>query len=464
MKKIAYIGYKSHQITRSTQFFIDNLCKNYEVDTYWSLPFSYKYDEHFYLLKKKEYHAIVIFQIFPDTVTLKSFKCQNIILIPMYDDGLTISYYTWSMYYSYKFICFSKNLYKKLNFLGINNTIYLQYAPKQLPNKYSVKNNKVKLFFWQRSTEINWRLIKKLFHSKQLDAIHFHSTKSNIINDGWFERPSPKDIKKYKITFSSWFKSKEDLLTTISKCDIFIAPRLYEGIGQAFLEAMSMGKCVISPDFPTMNEYITHGKNGLLFDFNSPKKIDISNYKKIGQNAKKSIRQTRIKWEKNKLKIIQFIDKDIPHTPKNILFKSNLKKLKKENFFQQLPFIYEDFRLYDTNYKTKSKSIEFSRYLNLLRSYLNQVKTKQDSFIIYGAGTGAELILNLIPEKISFIVDSDYKKQGKKILNKKIYALDKLKTSNSIILISVFGRSKEITQFLTNEHLIERKRILSLDL
>ena len=45
----------------------------------------------------------------------------------------------------------------------------------------------------------------------------------------------------------------------------YIAPRVYEGIGMSFLEAMARGRCVVAADHPTMNEYIEHGKTGFLF-------------------------------------------------------------------------------------------------------------------------------------------------------------------------------------------------------
>jgi glycosyltransferase involved in cell wall biosynthesis len=464
MKKIAFWGYESHKKTGSTDFLINLLNKKYEVDILWSLPNSHKYDGNHQKLINQNYHAIVIFQIFPAISDLKLLKCPNIILVPMYDNDLTITYSTWSNYHAYKFISFSKILNSKLNFLGIQNNLYQQYAPKNSSIKIKSNRKKPKIFFWQRCSQINWKLIKKLIDLNQVDSIHFHRIKPIVIRDEWFEEPTQKDIIKYNITFSSWFESKNDLVVTMNECDIFISPRIYEGIGHAFLEAMSFGKCVISTDYPTMNEYITHGENGLLFDFKSPQRLNISDYKTIGKNAKKHMKFLRKKWNKNKSQIFSFIDKSISVCQKNTKFKSNLDKLTKTGIFQKIPFLYEDLKLYDTSYKTKSKSIEFSKFLNLLRFYLNHIKTQHRNFIIYGAGTGAELILNIIPEKICYIVDLDETKQGKTILNKKICSLEQLKNNDKPILVSVFGRFEAILHFLTYEHLVERKRLISLDL
>ena len=67
------------------------------------------------------------------------------------------------------------------------------------------------------------------------------------------------DKKSISITRSTWFEKKEDLEKKMKKSAIYIAPRKYEGIGMAFLHAMSIGRCVIAPDFSTMNEYIKSG-------------------------------------------------------------------------------------------------------------------------------------------------------------------------------------------------------------
>lgn len=50
----------------------------------------------------------------------------------------------------------------------------------------------------------------------------------------------------------------------VDRSQIMIAPRLVEGVGLAFLEAMARGSVVVAPDSPTMNEYLCPGRNGIL--------------------------------------------------------------------------------------------------------------------------------------------------------------------------------------------------------
>ena len=77
------------------------------------------------------------------------------------------------------------------------------------------------------------------------------------------------------------------MISILEKYALYIAPRIYEGIGMSFLKAMALGRCVIAVDNPTMNEYIQHGNTGLLFDINNTESIHIEDFdiKKIQKNT-----------------------------------------------------------------------------------------------------------------------------------------------------------------------------------
>ncbi len=465
MKRIAYIGHSFHQKTLSTQFFIENLQKHYEIDFFWTLPFKCKLDMQSFNLNKTDYHAIVSFQIMPAPIELSRLDCKNIILIPMFDNDLNISYSKWSQYYPYKFINFSKTLYDKLNFLGIKNNLYAQYAPKIPPIESSpADSDKQNLFFWQRSSEINWPLIKKLIKKEQVNSIHLHRIEAEMGKDTWFEKPSEKDVIDYKLTFSSWFESKDDLLKKMNECSVFIAPRLYEGIGQTFLEAMSLGKCVVSPDFPTMNEYIQNGHNGLLFNYHHPEKIELSNAVSIGLRARRSIKEIHEHWGNKESEIIEFIDQKLAENNNNIQYKKNITRIKETDTFINLPFLLSDFHLHDNSDVTHSNSMNFSKYLNGLHVFLKKLAQEHSELIIYGAGTGAELIINIIPENIICVIDVDSSKHGKKISGKPIKGIEQLIESDYKVLFSLFGRFEKIAPTLVQKYNINGERLISLDL
>ena len=95
---------------------------------------------------------------------------------------------------------------------------------------------------------------------------------------------------------TDWFKEQSEYYKTLLASNIFFAPRIKEGIGIAMLEAMSMGMCVVAPDCPTMNEYIKHNVNGLLYDPNNPEPLDFSNAETLGEKARSSLEEGRIAW------------------------------------------------------------------------------------------------------------------------------------------------------------------------
>ena len=57
---------------------------------------------------------------------------------------------------------------------------------------------------------------------------------------------------------------REAFEAAVREANIVVAPRAREGVGMVMLEAMARGCAVIGLDAPTMNEYITHGSNGIL--------------------------------------------------------------------------------------------------------------------------------------------------------------------------------------------------------
>jgi hypothetical protein len=445
MKRCLFVGHNYHKTTLSSNFFIKLLKKKYIVDYFWTTPFMVSIDIQNIKDLNREYDIIIFWQTMPSVNILKDLQHKNIILIPMYDNDLNITYNNWREYNEYKFILFSKHLYNKLTFLGNKNLLYLQYAPKIIKHKSKNITKKPKVFFWQRKKYMDFEFIKKILDFKQIDSIHIHMMKNE------FSYPSKKDIEKYNITFSSWFETKNEMYDFLKSYDVFIAPRFYEGIGMSFLEAMAMGKCVIASNLPTMNEYIKDKKNGLLFDPIEPKKVNLKNYKKIGKNAKKTIKKIYKQWKKEKKNIYDFIEKK----PK----KSNLKKINLK-LDKKLDFINDDF---NSLFPKTPQSKIFTWYLNALNIFLKRFVLDNQKVILYGAGTGAYVVLDIIKDNIEFIVDMNKNKQGTTLKTKKIKSLEALYDNDYPILISVFERAQKIKKFLI-ENKIDSNRIISLDI
>jgi lipopolysaccharide biosynthesis glycosyltransferase len=303
-RKIAYIGHSYHKKTKSTEFLIDYLKEFFEVevtlDESWQgKPFS---DLSFI---DESYLGVIFFQVLPPKEIYEKIRNENIIHFPMYDQSGGLQFDFWNGYPGLKIVNFSKTLHEKLKKWKFES-MYVQYFPDL---KEFMPGNSNEVFFWQRLTKFNINTIANLFDDGNF-KIHIHR---GIDPEQKYIQPSQEDEKKFNITYTDWFETREEMLQKtgglIKQKGIYVAPRELEGIGMSFLEAMAMGKAVVAADNPTMNEYIKHGENGYLFDLQNPKSIDFSEIEKVQKNAYEFMREGRRKWEEDKQKIIEFIKK-----------------------------------------------------------------------------------------------------------------------------------------------------------
>lgn len=302
IRKIAYIGHSYHSKTKSTGFLIDILKEFFEVEV--MLDYSWNGGPAPRLeLIDETYFAVVFFQKIPDAEIVKTIKCKNIIFFPMYDNGLNLPFEYWAAYDNLKIINFSRTLNDKLVEWKFNSKFF-QYYPKPKP---FIPGDISKVFFWQRIPSITFDTIKQVLPSDIGLQIHIHkAVDPNVI----FSEPSEEDVAKYSITYSDWTPTREEMHDKyISPAGIYIAPRVYEGIGLSFLEAMTYGKIVIAPNNPTMNEYITDGYNGFLYDLNNINPIKFKdNLTDIQKNVYEFMETGYQNWEESKYKIIDFIN------------------------------------------------------------------------------------------------------------------------------------------------------------
>lgn len=298
-KKIVYIGHPHHIKTKSTKFLLEYLQSFFDVkiiiDNSWrgdSFP-DLSFVDNSYL-------GVIFFQYIPNNQKiLENIKNDNLIFFPMYDAYGEIDYEFWQYYKNLKIINFSKTIHKKIKRWGFDS-MYIQYFPES-GKFHKGKTNEV--FFWQRLSRLNINTIDKLFEKTRV-KIHIHKVLDPFQK---FTKPTKDQEKKYSITYSKWIKEKKDSDKIIEGKAIYIAPREYEGIGRSFLDAMVMGKAIVAPNNPTMNEYIKHNKTGYLYNLDNPKPIDLSNLDKVQWNAYLYMKRGFKRWEKEKYKIIDFI-------------------------------------------------------------------------------------------------------------------------------------------------------------
>lgn len=119
----------------------------------------------------------------------------------------------------------------------------------------------------------------------------------------------------------------------------------------------------------------------------------------------------------------------------------------------------KEFYVKNSTYK-RNDFLNFNKTLAAIFSKLDTLKDAENEYIIYGAGTGAKLILNCMEEKICYIIDKN--KEISIFHNKKVFDLSKLNQSKNKIIISVFGRENEILNLLVDNYEIDINQIILL--
>ena len=323
MKKLLFIGHAFHNKTKSSQFIQDLLETKYEITKFFFDPYMDTM-EKFAQLKGQKFDIVVLWQIMPDISKLKEFTSfDKIAFFPMYDGVPKLSDPIWNEYRECNIINFSKTLHNECKKYGLSS-YYIQYFPK--PKEILNEGNEKSVFLWQRIEKVNPKIIEKTLGAENVEYLYHHQ-----VPDPEQKLVLPSKEFDGKVKTSTWFDTREDMDKYIQECAIYYAPRKYEGIGMSFLEAMAMGRCVIAPDYPTMNEYIKNGVNGYLYNLKFPQKIKIKNIRQIQQNTHEYIKNGYIEWENNKYKILDWIESDAQLNSNEKLMNSklNIKKSKK---------------------------------------------------------------------------------------------------------------------------------------
>lgn len=318
MRTLLYIGHSFHNKTKSNRFLVDLLATEYEVTEFYFDPYGdafVRYTE----IKGKTFDVVVCWQVLPPRWLLNrvvSFKKG--IFFPMYDGAPNKGDRQWEDYQDFLVINFCKALHQICESMALNSR-YIQYFPPAANDFDWGQENSV--FFWNRISEININTIAKLLHSSSVEHIHIHKA----IDPGCHYKKL-ECAWGVNITSSDWYQNKNDMLEDMKRSAIYIAPRKLEGIGMSFLEAMSLGRCVIAPNFPTMNEYIKDGVNGLLYNLDDPKPLSISSLRELQKRAYESIKDGHQEWLSRRYDILKWIKS---YNPSDIAIrKANLSSSK----------------------------------------------------------------------------------------------------------------------------------------
>ncbi len=122
------------------------------------------------------------------------------------------------------------------------------------------------LYYWNRTGLVGKNFISRFCQSLDVELLIYRRQIDPLIPAG-FDYPLPNRLGKTRVQeiTGNKFLPKNDYMEIVNQANIFIAPRISEGVGLSFIEELARGCAVFAYDAPTMNEYIVHKSNGYLF-------------------------------------------------------------------------------------------------------------------------------------------------------------------------------------------------------
>ena len=310
MPRIAFIDHSFHRKTLSSGFLPELLRKyGHVVDYFWDE--SWRGKNYIEWQDVKSYDVIILFQA-QCAIGLRYYSRlhPNVVYVPMLDQfGLWQGSVAdlaeeFEPFRGCKVLNFSRALHDAVTELGIRSYIVQYYPP--IPKDAEIRSDGLRGFFWlRREDQISWATIRGLIQGTRFDSFHLH-----FAGDPQAKKPglpTRDEISLHNITISTWFKDKKDLDEILRRTNVYFTARLREGIGQSFLEAFARGQCVVAPDEGTMNEYITHGVNGFLYNVHNIHPIDFTRASELGRQARGDAVKGRAAWEAGEKELVDFI-------------------------------------------------------------------------------------------------------------------------------------------------------------
>lgn len=299
MAKIScvFIDHQYHQKTKSTQFLKELLAESMDVTEYYFSSFS---KEEFQGLIETKFDLYVAFQY--DFIA--SFLLANkkkVLVVPMYDGTGESHILHWLVQKDALFLDYSENLYRTHTKLGMD-AIHQHYFPEASSNKPVVNYDGLRYFFWERQPSsglsVRWLAEKLAALENKPSHVHIHLAADPGEYSSIHESLVPGLFPYAKVTTSTWFASKADFEKCLTKFNVYVAPRMVEGIGFSFLDAMRKGLFIFGLDYPTLNEYVSNGETGCLFDSLATPFPELSNetLKRIGTAGFYRVVKGRAEW------------------------------------------------------------------------------------------------------------------------------------------------------------------------
>lgn len=273
MTRFCYVGHSFHQQTKSTVFIKEILSRLGSVVEFSSSPdgAAGADDELLRTLANSDFDCYVFLQTEYIAKKLAGLNLGRFVIIPMYDGAVGRPNDYWRGFVNAQFISFSRAHHELLQSINCK-TAYFRYFPEQTTKFQDLPDvAKRDAFFWERRPDkkLNLPLVINICRVLKVASLHVHQAHDFPDTDA-YQFIGPGQAGELELTSSVWFDDKAALTKISSRPSFYFAPRLREGIGMSFLEAMGRGQIVVAADLPTMSEYLCHGVTAVLYNPDDP--------------------------------------------------------------------------------------------------------------------------------------------------------------------------------------------------
>lgn len=297
---ILFVDHECHLRTHSADFFLEIIAPGNAVRTaYYSAAYDCRLTHD-----DIAWAELVIFWEFLPSRFEVGCVGKPCVFVPMYDNE-------WGSRFQWRRIAlsgmavlsFCDRLSEHARRCGVTNLLTVHYAID--PDDFAGHSgDAATAALWERG-DVTLDTLEALFPKGAL-------RRTVLVRRGGGKRPARPVTESER---SDWnielheggFVSKEESSQITKDCGIYIAPRLAEGIGMAFLEAMAAGKCVVAHDDATMNEYIEDGKSGILVDMRRPSAVDMDKVAAVRANMPAVARTMHTRWLAERETIAPFL-------------------------------------------------------------------------------------------------------------------------------------------------------------
>ncbi len=306
-----FIDHAYHRKTRSTLFLREQLSEAYTVTDFWLEDYS---TERLQELLDTPAELYLVFQQ-DFLVRFLTSNGRRVLSVPMYDGTGEIGPEHWLTQTDALILNHSSTLHRVVTALGLASIVQRYYPESCVPEDAIQEDfhaDVPAVFFWERqpSSGIDVRWLARTIAGQHVPYVHLHLAadpgETSTVSAELASRLFPDS----EVVTSSWFPTRAEYQAAMRRCNVFVCPRAYEGIGFGFLEALSLGMTVIGLDHPTLNEYVTPGVNGILLrSLSDPLPTLVpAMLRQMGQGARQSVIEGRQAWLHGRPAILDAIE------------------------------------------------------------------------------------------------------------------------------------------------------------